>query len=177
MFFIIQKKKNKYGFTLIELMASISIIGLMSAIFIVNYASTNDKARLNDAVQRVVTNIKLTQSYALGLNEFNNTMSEGGWGIHFDINFSDNYIIFADVDADGVYNSGEEFRVIELAGGVNIDSMDIGGTKVDIVFLPPDPTTYINGLENESVQIVFIGAKGSKKTIEINFLGLTDIID
>ncbi len=181
-----RKNKNLFGFTLIELMVSISIIAIISSMYLVNYRSANKATQLSLAMQKLSSDIRLAQNYSLGLVDFNGEIPEGGWGVHF--NQGDNfYTIFADSfdDTIGSYtfdDSSEEFRKINLPKGVSIDSIAIGDTpdmesSLDIVFLPPNPTTYINGVDNTKAKITLKNTDNNTSDIEVNFFGLIDILD
>lgn len=175
-------KKNKIfdnylGFTLVELITSIAIIGIVSAVFIVNYRSSEGKSKIKMITQKAASDIRLAQSYSLGSNEFNGSFPTGGWGVHFDISAPNSYIIFADQDGDRAYDANEKFKEVFLLGVVRLDSLSIAGNLADIVFLPPAPITYINGAENSEVKIYFIDKNNVKKSIQINFLGLIDVAD
>lgn len=166
--------KKSAGFTMMELMVSIFIIALISGIFLTNYHSTNKRSELILTAQKLVSDIRLMQANSLGAVELAGEVPEGGWGVHFNEGDSD-YIIFADIDADYTYDGGEEYKIINLPGSITINSIDIGNS-VDIVFEPPDPTTYINTDPVANVQIELTDGDSSK-TIEVNFFGLIDVID
>lgn len=182
---------KKQGFTMIELIVSITIIALVTGLFLANYSSANRRTDLTMTAQKMVADIRLAQSYALGLARYGNSGSlnipDGGWGVHFDLqNYGNNrYNIFADDDANTLYGSGEAderfgAQIIYLPTNIIIYSISIGN-KADLTFLPPDPKTTINnGIvnTNTSVDIVLRDVKTStNKTVRINFLGLVEVID
>lgn len=181
-------KKFQMGFTLIELMVSVSISALMSGIFLANYHSTNKLSELNMAAQKLASDIRLAQNYSLGSAEYGENIPAGGWGVHFDRASSPNsYIIFADDNGDKQYNSGESDsdkggQVVSLPVGVSIKEINAGSPPpidaIDITFLPPDLTTNIRDSSNgyyNSVSIVLLGESGNlTKTVEVNFFGLIE---
>ncbi len=180
---------KKSGFTLIELIVSITVIAMVTGIFLANYGSANRRTDLTMTAQKLVSDIRLAQSYALGLARYGNSGSTnvplGGWGISFDLTSlgNDRYRIFADDNANQVYNSGEAderfgAQIIYLPTNINIESISTGN-KLDITFLPPDPITTINsGTASTSVDIILKDQKtNSIKTVRINFLGLVEVID
>jgi len=166
--------KKLAGFTVMELMVSTFIITLISGIFLANYHSTNKRSELILVAQKLVSNIRLMQVNSLGAVELANEVPEGGWGVHFNQGYS-NYIIFADIDGDYIYDGNEEYKTISLPGNIIINSIDIGNSA-DIVFAPPDPITYINTDPVTNVRIELTDGESSK-TIEVNFLGLIDMVD
>lgn len=188
----LSRNMKKSGFTLIELIVSVSVIALVTGTFLVNYNSTNRRSDLTMTAQKMVADIRMAQNYALGLARYGLTGSlnvpSGGWGIHIDLqNYGNNrYLLFADDNGNHIFDASEA----ELSYGAQITSLpsDIiiesvtSGTKADITFLPPDPVTTIVGSFSNSnftqLDIVLKDLKvGSIKTIRINYLGLTEVVD
>jgi len=171
-------QNSRQGFTLMELLASMFIIALLTGIFLVNYHGTNERNKLIAATQKLASDIRMAQNYALGSKEFDGDIPLGGWGVHLDTTSPNNYIIFADNDiGEYDYDSGEEYSTINLPDGVTVDSIDLGDS-VDIVFLPPNPDTYIEGVKDNTVKITLKDNKGNTtKTVEVNFFGLIDVVD
>lgn len=161
-----------------ELSVSIFIIAAMTGFFIVNFHNTNKRSELGAVKQKLASNIRLAQNYSLGSKTYDgiNTPA-GGWGVHFSMSDPAHYIIFADKNApDGnkIYNSGEAVETISLPDGITIDSL-IPANSIDIVFFPPDPKTYINGLDNSSAKIILKeNINNSTAEISVNFFGLID---
>lgn len=181
---------KKTGFTLIELIVSVSIIAMVTSIFLANYSSANRRSDLTMTAQKLVTDIRLAQNYALGLARYGESGSinvpEGGWGVHIDLQSygTDKYVIFADDNFNYLYDNTEEnisygAQVTTLPNNIIINSLSTGGTKADITFLPPDPITTINGASStKSVDIVLKDLKtNSIKTVRVNYLGLAEVID
>lgn len=179
-------RKNLIGFSLIELLVSISIIALISVVFMVNYHSTNKRSELNVAKQKLASDIRLAQNYSLGSKTYDgvNTPS-GGWGVHFVTDASD-YIIFADggvviADPNGnhVYDVGEDIETKTLPAGVTISSLSPADT-FDIVFFPPNPDIYIYGRDVFDLQAaeatidIKENINNSTATVTVNYFGLID---
>jgi Tfp pilus assembly protein FimT len=169
---------NNFGFTLVELLVSLSIIIMMTTLFLANYHSSNERSKLSSASQQMASDIRLAQSYALGSKKFNGAIPPGGWGVYFN-ETNTSYIIFADNDGGKDYDDpGEKFSEIDLPANVTISSIDVAN-DVDIVFLPPDPEVFFNGLTAPAVNSVQIELSDGEtvKTVEVNYLGLVDAID
>lgn len=172
--------KSQAGFTIAELLVGIFIIALISGIFLANYRSADRQAKLNMAAQQVVSDIRTAQNYSLGLREFEGNVPAGGWGARFGTASPDSYIIFADKDEGHNYDGDEEYKKVDLPSDIIISDIDVAGAidAVDIVFSPPDPTTYANTNNNISVEITLKeNVSGAVKNINVNFLGLIDITD
>ena len=188
------KKSNhnmkKLGFTLIELIVSVSVISMVTGIFLANYNSTNRRSDLTMTAQKMVADIRLAQNYALGLARYGLSGSlnvpEGGWGVHFDLQSygNDRYIIFADDNFNRVFDLAEAeisygAQLTSLPKDIVIESLS-SGSKADITFLPPDPITTITGSASnfEQVDIVLKDLKtNTTKTVRINYLGLTEVLN
>lgn len=183
--FSLQKNKDFFGFTLIELIVSISIITLITGAFLTNYHSTNKRSELINSAQKMVSDIRLAQQFSLSTKQFNGAAPKGGWGAYFNKATPSSYIIFADNNEPGGdqnYDAGEEFRTVSLPAGISLNSIkDKDGNELNtvaIVFLPPDPATYIAGVMNNKARIALKENAGSSvKTVEVNFLGLIEVID
>lgn len=180
---MLDKNKNKTlsnntGFTLVELLASIFIIALISSVFIVNYNNTSKRSQLKMATQKLASDIRLAQNYSLGSKTYNQTDTPpGGWGAHFSLADRSHYIIFADTNTDQNYDSdlGEAIETKTLPAGVTISSLSPAST-VDIIFFPPDPTTYVNGSATDSAQIVLReDINNSTAVVTVNSFGLIDV--
>ena len=177
-------KKNE-GFSLIELLVSISIIVTMTTLFLVNYHSTNERTALILAAQKLVSDIRVAQNKSLGSSEYGaDNIPTGGWGIHVEEGGL-NYTIFADDDGDYAFDVGEDnisygAEFLKFPPNVSIAKTIINTVEVaslDIVFLPPNPVTYINGIGSASAEIILVeNASLSTSTKEINYFGLIDNI-
>lgn len=189
------KYKDKLsGLTLVEMIVSISIVALVSSLFIANYHSTNKRADLVMSAQNLVADIHGAQNNSLGLVKYNNAVPAGGWGVQFNLSSPHQYKIFADLDAPGTegyleYDEHTEglisagARQTLLSDQLIISALRVGGQAVswaNVTFLPPDPITNINSnLGSSSTLDIELteGPSGFKKTIQVNFLGLAEVID
>jgi Tfp pilus assembly protein FimT len=173
-----KKITNFFGFTLIELLTSIFIIILITGMFMVNYHNTNKRSELGVVKQKLASDIRLAQNYSLGSKTYDGiTTPSGGWGVHFSLADPTHYIIFADKNASNgnqTYDAGEAVETKTLPVGMTINSLSPANV-VDIVFFPPDPVTYINGLNNTTAQIVLKeNINNSTAAVTVNFFGLID---
>ena len=104
-------RKNNCGFTLIELIVSISIIGILTVVFIADFRAAGKKGDLSAAAQQMVSDIRKVQSYTLGLKEFDPGSGldspDGGWGVFLTRQTPRNifYKIFADYDNNLICNN------------------------------------------------------------------------
>lgn len=188
-------KKQLAAFTLLEMTVSLSIIIIVTALFIANFQEANKRSDLTMSAQNLVSDLHAAQNNTLGLWKYNDTMPLGGWGLHFQVG-SPTYTLFADLDGPGqsgymILNDDEDeeiygARIINLPVGLEIASLKTGAsmisnTAVNVTFLPPDPQTniYLGSGATSTSLLVELREKGSGKTetVRVNFLGLIEIVN
>lgn len=184
-------KSVKSGFSLIELIVSLSVITLLTGLFLANYHNANRRTDLTMTAQTLVTDIRFAQANALGLIKYDGEVPAGGWGVYFARGNNNNdtrYVIFADENDDRSYQEGEGNeglggRLVDLPPNIVIDNIRVGSiqdTKASVTFLPPDPLTRIQGTSATSTSVeIRLREKlnDATKTVRINFLGLVEVID
>ena len=98
-----------------------------------------------------------------------------GFGIHFDVSSSDYYILFADFDGNYSRKSDgtEDLEIINLEQGIIISGL-LPVSVFSIVFFPPDPTVWINGLSSGVIGRITLSAQGglSDQVVLVNNAGL-----
>lgn len=183
--FLKAEKSSLGGFTIIEMLVSVAIIGMISGIFLVNYRGTNRRSELVGAAQKFASDARLAQNYSLGLKKADIADANppaGGWGIYIN-RASTSYVLFADKNAPSgnrQYDNGEKVREIFFPKGVTVatNGISIGGLSVPtstIVFFPPDPLTYIKNSTTTNISIILKDQDNSTSTVRINFLGLIEV--
>lgn len=184
------------AFTLAEMLVSVSIIIIMTVLFVTNYHFTNSRTDLIMQAQEMVASIHLTQNNTLGLTQYNGMVPPGGWGLSFST-ASSTYTLFADLNAPGnlgymQYDPMTEgvvaygARRITLPPGIIISNLGTDQASsvpaVNLTFLPPDPQVNIyNPATGATSTTLLITLKelnnNTIKTIRVNFLGLADVIN
>lgn len=159
-----QKLKNQKGFTIIELLVVLAIMGLFLGAVLVNYARTRGPRNLRIAQNEMVTNIRKVQSYVLS----SRNTSEGPvkyYVLKFDEENPTQYILQAvQQDYANFSNAVETFN---LPTGITISAIDTqqpyGSSTVDsrcaqIAFSLPfnkmflDTTCDISGASNSVIR-------------------------
>ena len=171
-------KFHKTGFSLLEIIVVMSIIGIMTAIFTTQHLKDRGRKALILGTEQVANDIRNSRSYTFNTTSFNGSGPPvGGFGIHFDKD-SDSYIIFADKDVplDRVYSGvSEKYQKITLLENIKISDLQINGGTVnsaDIVFVPPYGIIYINNdnTVGRELEITVTGPTGSN-VITVNVSG------
>ena len=179
-------KRGRPGFTLIEMLISLTIIAFISTIFIVNYHSANKRSQLNMFKQKLASDIRLVLNNSLGAVAYGGPPAVSvGWGIHFQLNDNTHYTIFADIDNNKKYDIGgnETVETISLPEGLEFNSLSYNSISflpimpMDIVFYPPDPIIYFNEttFPLATIELGFDDIGSPDAQITINPFGLVEI--
>jgi hypothetical protein len=189
--------KNKKGFSYIELMMVIFVIMVVSAVTIFSFNRQGGPGELFVSAQKLVSDIRLAQGYAMSAKEIDGDSPAGGWGIFFDKN-RDEYAIFGDkgtisdianyvciLDCSNL--SEELYSAIDFPEGTHLDQIILTRTsdgneifvdKINIVFEPPDPKVHLCVAEGDcdydKVSLVLVDESFNKREINVNFFGLID---
>ncbi|MEK7537239.1 MAG: type II secretion system protein [Patescibacteria group bacterium] len=145
-----EPSRFRSGFTLIEMLVSIFIIGVLSAALLLNYRSGQNEAFLTRAAAVFETDLRGAQNLAISSRE-SNGLVPCGYGLHYVDNRR--YSIYAGQRSGASscqtsnqnYQSGldsvyEENQIIESA-------VIFKTSWPDIFFEPPDPSVYINKIK------------------------------
>lgn len=166
---------NRAGFTLVELLVSLSIIIILSSVVVWNQSAATKRVNISNATNELLVRLREAQTYGVSVKvvETNSGVTfDAGYGIHLD--FDQDYILlFADKDGDRRYDgdgnctkgpSHECLDKFVFVGGVKIIDMCglVGNSSndkctaehgasldaLDIVYQRPTPGTDILFLNN-----------------------------
>ncbi len=106
------------GFTLVEMLVVISIVGLISTIIIFQYSKFDSQLLLHDAAFEIALEIREAQVLAVSVQSGAGSLGgpnafEHAYGVHFDIANPYQYILFRD-DKDG--GTGNKYRYDSQSG-------------------------------------------------------------
>ena len=123
-------KKRNYnsGYTLMELMVTLSVIGVLTALAMPNTGEYVDDAQVRSASNDLISALQISRAEAVGRNstttlckkneDSNACVTDGGW--------EQGWLIFVDADRDATLDSGEE--VIQVHDNIT-GNVVINGTS------------------------------------------------
>jgi len=192
-----KEKSNSKGFTLIELLVVISIIALLSIIFIVNYRAGGRQLAVERSAHQLAHDIRRAQAMAMATEEFEGDMP-GGYGIYIK-SPSDKpafYELIVDKNNDKVYFSGDDTVITDIYFEDGVFLSNIGDSncfgfptgqgnwRSHIIFSPPDPIVSLSVGNppsatyscNEIVLTLQVGdSSGPTKSVRVNSAGLVEV--
>ena len=200
MFFQNERKlNNNQGFTLVEILVVTAIIIVLSAIVIPRYRVGDQHFRVQRSAHQLSQNLRYVQEMAMGAKEIgigivkpgHEFYPDGGFGIHFDINEPDHYIIFADCDGNGQLSPGpvacvsptqpspvpainkfpELMEEVYFESKVEIGSMSLS-SPLHIIFRAPYPSIEISGGTEAIINLWLANDHANTQTIIVNEAGL-----
>lgn len=137
-------RSNNTGFSLVEMLITIAIIGLITAVIMARYDEFDDSVTLQNLAYEVALSVREAQVLGISVRGDSGAFTTS-YGAHFEI--GNTYVVFQDLDGDGVYDDGEEVSVSTITGNNTIGSLcadancDI--TALDVTFERPDPDAVI----------------------------------
>ncbi len=175
-----EKLKLKKGFTLIEMLVTLSIIVIMSGVLIVYTRGSEKIGQLNRGSERLSFDVRRMASMSMQTkqvkDEDGNMRDVCGWGIHFNNDGGNKYIVFSDYCLEGqdkgdmIFEEEETQEIIKL--GRNVSIIDL--TMNSFIYVPPEPKLYIldtnDTQENSGVLTLSVGGN-NQKIIEITNSG------
>lgn len=166
------------GFTLVELLIAIAIVGIITTIMVVNFWREGQRGELRQAAEVLASNLRKVQNMGMTGQSLGGSVPAGGFGIYFDKAGPAEYKLFGDKVADGKYVSADDelldggtvslftgrrakVEVYKLSTTRTDTACDgtTGGdkSKLHITFKPPKPTPYVCGQDSA----------GQSQTVEI----------
>jgi len=143
----IHDMKRAIGFTLIELMVTLLVAGILIAVAVPSFQDATLGSKLGSIANTVVATVNIAKGEAIKRNAVikmcasstgASCVSSGGW--------QQGWIVFRDVDSDGTLDSDETLiqRQTALPSGIKLSAVDSDGNALHIVVFQPTGvgTTY-----------------------------------
>jgi prepilin-type N-terminal cleavage/methylation domain-containing protein len=171
------------GFTIIELIISVAIFAVMTALVIARYGSFNQNTLVTNMAYDLAITVRTAQTYGVSVKSVEGDTYNSAYGIHFDLSKNTKFTFFADKNTDGIYDQAplpgdEDITAYNLTQGATIEFICLGPdynqacsgsgyTKLmtgtfDVTYRRPNPNAYfyVNGSLDPD-QVVFISIKSS----------------
>lgn len=173
--------KTAAGFSLIELVVTLSIVILISTVVYANYPDLSEKQSIDRTARLISLTMREAETRAMTITE--DPFSEGfgrfpAYGVHFDISLASGsnkkFILYSDFDKTCTALTSEKCRYIikegandkiiaeriiptaavikNLCGNLKSLGEICGLQELDITFLRPSPTIYLKGFDGVSWQ-------------------------
>lgn len=156
----LSKKNYNKGFSLPELIIVIAIFTVISSIAMFNQGKLSSNVLLTNMAYEVGLAVREAQVYGIGVRseDPSGTSFNGQFGAHFNMANDKQIIVFADLNNDGLYDSGEERYVYEFENrrGNRISALCVGDlsgspctsatgqNQMNILFRRPNPSNLVS---------------------------------
>ncbi len=193
---LLSHKKRIDGFSMIELVVSGTILVVITTVVLVNHAAFGGNILIGSLAYDVGLSIRQAQVFGLSVREFGTGSGQFdvGYGVHFDIDNPTSYSLFADVDKNRVYNTGDGIEeVFTISRGFSLKKLcvtTVASTEIcsdvddvstlDVAFIRPDPDAYlrINGdgaTSYQSARVVVQSPRGEEREVNVESTGQISI--
>jgi len=166
----------------VEIIVVVSIVLLISMLVLVGHANFRGNILLTNLAYDVALSIRQAQVYGLSAREATISGSDfdTGYGVRFDANTPNSYILFADLDRDYFYDGDVElvqvfairrgYSIADICGINSTDDQNCSVDYLDIVFDRPEPDAIItdnNNTNYTSARIFVRSPQGTERTVEV----------
>lgn len=162
----------KKGFTLMEVVVSLTVVAIFASIIFPSYRRINDRVNLLNSAHTMVQEMRRAQEMALSSAEVNGNPQEG-YGVRFDKSGpNDRYAVYV---RSGL--SETDIRTVELQGRVVVRDVFCDGDNTSdtlvVEFEPPDPITTIESffVANCSEGMINLGYLESSQNLNVKVNG------
>ena|SRR3989344_1885977 len=125
----------KSGFTLFEMLVSVAIITIVSGVVFFNHSKFKTDTEITNIAYRTALSVREAQVYGISVKQFNPSGEgetfEVSYGLHFNQNVDDAFILFADGNGDGLYTlplgpNNDDMSCDTAPGSECIEKVSIG---------------------------------------------------
>ena len=146
---------GRQGFTLMELLIVIAVIGIISTMLVVNWRKNEKQYQLQRAAQEIVQNIRKVQDMALNSFKYEGEIPDYSYGLFFDKDDNNSYIVFGDRNGNNTYQASDmQIENVSIETGIEINSLSSENQNLHITFSLPDGFTGIEPSADSATIII-----------------------
>jgi prepilin-type N-terminal cleavage/methylation domain-containing protein len=121
----LKNKIHNGGFTLVEMLVTLSIIAILATVFLGNRTNYSERLSLKNQTYIVALALRQAQVYSLGVKGNGSPATfNTSYGVHFDSAYPSNeFRFFTDQNGNGAFDSVEPSETMILANGVILSSV------------------------------------------------------
>lgn len=146
------------GFTLIEMLAAIAVISMVSAMILFNYTIFNRQIVMNRAARALAFGLREAQSRSVNVSQVQCSPAPcfpRNFGVHMETATNGEFVLFTDRDGDGIYDASgtcggasDECVIRTLfTNGVHVQELRTPSAATEavfnVLFYRPDPTVIV----------------------------------
>lgn len=164
---------------MIELLVTMTMIAIISSAVFAGRGNMEKDLTLQRTAYTLTQNFREAQEMSMGSGEDVCPVGRDvcGYGISFG---STEYRFFADCENDcsssNHRKTGQDVDLRQVFFENNIEITGTNPNNLDVVFTPPDPKAYINGVEWGSEAIITFGVDAKTRQVKINSAGRVEML-
>lgn len=180
---MISFKQKDNGFTLVEMLISVGIFTIISAIILANYPEFRSRSALDSLTAQIAIAFREAQVYGISVREEANSDFSIGYGVHIDVAQNNKQlIIFADKNKDYLFdkNIDSVLETLDLNTGETISELCapscFGGGEpmspqsITVTFVRPNPDAYfgVNNVLNPNLSSISLKVSNRSESYSRN---------
>ena len=116
----VKNKKNK-GFSIVELVVTVAIFGIITSVILANNAKFNSATHLNNLIYEIALTVRQAQVFGISVRETEAGAGEFGvgYGVYFDTSNDNSFVLFADLNGNEQYDGTNELVDLLTIKGEN----------------------------------------------------------
>ena len=120
---------------MIELLVVFSISAIIAAVVIASYPNFSSQLEFDNQVLDIALTVREAQVYGISVKEGYSGAFGLAYGVYFDNNTRDKFILFKDNNSNEQYNTGEELKIFTIKSGFEIKNGGLcaGATQASAV--------------------------------------------